>query len=186
MCFANSSHRLAIAYRHRQRSGSVGDAGGRAPDRLVQLVRAVGRPRCQRGILSRASWRGVLFLMFPPPEEMPERQDHDRNIIANVRINPCAKSFILCVYDVWRGTELLARNNMRFARHPLTMGASADGARTPSTCGELDAQTDTLESNSRLRRDKRWAHFKITEPQVVDLKTPSNVGEGLHRIHSTF
>jgi hypothetical protein len=31
---------------------------------------------------------------------MPERQDHDRNIIANVRINPCAKSFILCVYDV--------------------------------------------------------------------------------------
>jgi hypothetical protein len=35
-----------------------------------------------------------------PPEEMPERQDHDRNIIANVRINPCAKSFILCVYDV--------------------------------------------------------------------------------------
>jgi hypothetical protein len=35
-----------------------------------------------------------------PPEEMPEHQDHDRNIIANVRINPCAKSFILCVYDV--------------------------------------------------------------------------------------
>ena len=31
---------------------------------------------------------------------MPERQDHDRNVIANVRINPCAKSFILCVYDV--------------------------------------------------------------------------------------
>jgi len=62
MCFANSSHRLAIAHRHRQRSGSVGDAGGRAPDRLVQLVRAVGPPRCQRGILSRASWHGVLFL----------------------------------------------------------------------------------------------------------------------------
>ena len=35
-----------------------------------------------------------------PPEEMPERQDHDRNIIANVRINPCAKSFILRVCDV--------------------------------------------------------------------------------------
>jgi len=62
MCFANSSHRLAIAHRHRQGSGSVGDAGGRAPDRLVQLVRAVSRPRCQRGILSRASWHGVLFL----------------------------------------------------------------------------------------------------------------------------
>ena len=94
-------------------------------------------------------------------------------------------SFCACT-TFWRVTELLARNNMRFARHPLTMGASADGARTASTCGELDAQTDTLESNSRLRRDKRWAHFKITEPQVVDLKTPSNVGEGLHRIHSTF
>jgi hypothetical protein len=35
-----------------------------------------------------------------PPEEMPERQGHDRNIIGKVRINPCAKSFILWMYDV--------------------------------------------------------------------------------------
>ena len=35
-----------------------------------------------------------------PPEEMPERQDHGKNIIGKARINPCAKSFILCMYDV--------------------------------------------------------------------------------------
>jgi hypothetical protein len=26
-----------------------------------------------------------------PPEEMPERHDHGKNIIGKVRINPCAK-----------------------------------------------------------------------------------------------
>ena len=46
-----------------------------------------------------------------PPEEMPERQDHVKNIIGKVRINPGAKSFILLVYDV------LAR--YRFSRHKL-------------------------------------------------------------------
>ena len=40
-----------------------------------------------------------------PLEEMPERQDHNKNIIGKVRINPGAKSFILLVYDV------LARDN---------------------------------------------------------------------------
>jgi hypothetical protein len=35
-----------------------------------------------------------------PPEEMQERQDHGKNIIGKVRINSCAKSFILWVYDV--------------------------------------------------------------------------------------
>ena len=35
-----------------------------------------------------------------PPEEMPERQDHSKNIIGKVRINHGAKSFILWVYDV--------------------------------------------------------------------------------------
>ncbi len=37
-----------------------------------------------------------------------------------------------------------------------------------------------------LRRDRRWAHFKITEPQVVDLKIPSNVHERFHRINPGF
>jgi len=35
-----------------------------------------------------------------PPEEMPERRDHSRNHIGKVRIELCANSFILQVYDV--------------------------------------------------------------------------------------
>jgi len=66
ICFANNSYRLPIARGHRQRSGSVGDAGGRAPDQLALLVRAVGRPRSQRGILSRASWLCTAIVVPPP------------------------------------------------------------------------------------------------------------------------
>ena len=35
-----------------------------------------------------------------PPEEMPERHDHGKNIIGTIRIQLCAKSFILQMYDV--------------------------------------------------------------------------------------
>src|SRR6516225_4953521 len=35
-----------------------------------------------------------------PPEEMPERHHHGKNIIGAIRIQLCAKSFILQVYDV--------------------------------------------------------------------------------------
>src|SRR5215813_5626252 len=35
-----------------------------------------------------------------PPEEMPERHNHGKNIIGTIRIQLCAKSFILQVYDV--------------------------------------------------------------------------------------
>jgi hypothetical protein len=35
-----------------------------------------------------------------PPEEMPERHDHGKNLIGKVRIELCTKSFILRVYDV--------------------------------------------------------------------------------------
>jgi hypothetical protein len=35
-----------------------------------------------------------------PTEEMSERHDHSRNYIGKVRIELCAKSFILQVYDV--------------------------------------------------------------------------------------
>jgi hypothetical protein len=35
-----------------------------------------------------------------PAEEMSERRDHSRNHIGKVRIELCAKSFILQVYDV--------------------------------------------------------------------------------------
>jgi hypothetical protein len=34
-----------------------------------------------------------------PTEEMSERHDHSRNYIGKVRIELCAKSFILQVYD---------------------------------------------------------------------------------------
>jgi hypothetical protein len=43
-----------------------------------------------------------------PPEEMPERQDHGKNFIGKVRIELCAKSFILWMYDV------LARHSPSF------------------------------------------------------------------------
>ena len=35
-----------------------------------------------------------------PPEEMPERHNHGKNIIGTIRIQLCAKSFILQVYDL--------------------------------------------------------------------------------------
>ena len=34
-----------------------------------------------------------------PPKEMPERHDHGKTLIEKVRIEPCAKSFILWVYN---------------------------------------------------------------------------------------
>jgi hypothetical protein len=43
-----------------------------------------------------------------PAEEMSERCDHSRNHIGKVRIEVCAKSFILQVYDV------LARHRLQF------------------------------------------------------------------------
>jgi len=35
-----------------------------------------------------------------PPEEMPERHNHGKNIIGTIRIQLRAKSFILQMYDV--------------------------------------------------------------------------------------
>ena len=45
-----------------------------------------------------------------PAEEMSERRDHSRNHIGKARIEVCAKSFILQVYEV------LARHNMEVWR----------------------------------------------------------------------
>jgi hypothetical protein len=42
-----------------------------------------------------------------PTEEMPERHNHGKNIIGTIRIQLCAKSFILYMYDV------LAKHNRR-------------------------------------------------------------------------
>ena len=35
-----------------------------------------------------------------PAEDMPERHDHDKNLIGTVRVRVFARSFILRVYDV--------------------------------------------------------------------------------------
>jgi hypothetical protein len=35
-----------------------------------------------------------------PPEEMPERYDHGKNLTGTIRIELCAKSYILRGYDV--------------------------------------------------------------------------------------
>ena len=45
-----------------------------------------------------------------PPEEMSERHDHVKNVTETSRIQLCAKSFILQVYDV------LARHSLHRAR----------------------------------------------------------------------
>ena len=52
-----------------------------------------------------------------PTEEMSKRHDHSRNYIGKVRIELCAKSFILQVYDV------LARQVRKYVREQ----ESADG-----------------------------------------------------------
>ena len=58
--------------------------------------------------------------MMKPPEEMPEHQDHAKNTIGKVRINPCAKSFILCVYDVSaRYTDGFSGNHIRVPQERL-------------------------------------------------------------------
>ena len=45
-----------------------------------------------------------------PPEEMPERHNHGKNIIGTIRLQFCAKSFIVQIYDV------LARHSYRALR----------------------------------------------------------------------
>jgi len=39
-----------------------------------------------------------------PAEEMSERRDYSKNLTGTIRIQRCAKSFVLQVYDVLRGT----------------------------------------------------------------------------------
>src|SRR6516225_10205783 len=49
-----------------------------------------------------------------PPEEMQERHNHGKNIIGTIRIQCCAKSFVLQMYDV-------------FARHRIIASAESSG-----------------------------------------------------------
>jgi len=52
-----------------------------------------------------------------PPEEMPERQEHGKNLIGTVRIELFAKSYILRAYDVLaRHTRIQSKETSSF-RH---------------------------------------------------------------------
>ena len=84
----------------------------RNPEQLVQGSQSSARPlRVQSGQLpteSQAFKDEVLAgakRADDPPEEMPERHNHGKNNIGTIRIQLCAKSHILQVYD------LLARHS---------------------------------------------------------------------------
>jgi len=49
-----------------------------------------------------------------PPEEIPEQHNHGKNIIGTIRIQLCANSFILQMYDVLaRHTPRASQPNLR-------------------------------------------------------------------------
>jgi len=52
-----------------------------------------------------------------PPEEMPERHNHGKNIIGTIRIQLCARSFILHMYEV------LARHRLELILPSLLMAS---------------------------------------------------------------
>jgi len=86
----------------------------RNPEQLVQGSQSSARPlRVQSGQLpteSQAFKDEVLAgakRADDPPEEMPERHNHGKNNIGTIRIQLCAKSLILQVYD------LLARHSLK-------------------------------------------------------------------------
>jgi hypothetical protein len=77
-----------------------------------------------------------------PPEEMPERHDHGKNLVGTVRIELFAKSYILRVYDVLarhrtapslRTTRRLNEPESSVLSAPLGSGLLKSG----STCAPL-------------------------------------------------
>ena len=82
----------------------------RNPEQLVQGSQSSARSlRMQMRAVAdgEPSFRGQgpRGRLDDPPEEMPERHNHGKNIIGTIRIQFCAKSFILQTYDVWRDTD---------------------------------------------------------------------------------
>src|SRR5262249_45077311 len=59
-----------------------------------------------------------------PTEQMSERHDHVKNVTETSRIQPCAKSFILQVYDV-------------LARHSRARFSSSNAARERRIEGKM-------------------------------------------------
>ena len=79
----------------------------RNPEQLVQGSQSSARPlRMQSEQLPTESqvFKGEVLAgakrADDPPKEMPERRNHGKNITGTIRIEPCAKSFILQVYDL--------------------------------------------------------------------------------------
>jgi len=79
----------------------------RNPEQLVQGSQSSARPlRVQSEQLPTESqvFEGEVLAgaqrADDPPEEMPERLNHGKNSIGTIRIQLCAKSFILQMYDV--------------------------------------------------------------------------------------
>ena len=101
----------------------------RNPEQLVQGSQSSARPlRVQSGQLpteSQAFKDEVLAgakRADDPPEEMPERHNHGKNNIGTIRIQLCAKSFILQVYDLLarhRPSVRGKRNWRKTASHSL-------------------------------------------------------------------
>src|SRR5215472_12010213 len=107
----------------------------RNPEQLVQGSQSIARPlRVQSEQLPPESQ--VFEDEVPagakraddPPEEMPEPHNHGKNIIGTIRIQLCAKSFILRVYDV------LARHRQRLR---VFAKSFASGPRTRTATGLL-------------------------------------------------
>ena len=106
-----------------------------------------------------------------PTEEMSERRDHRRNYIGKVRIELCAKSFILQVYDV------LARYNCQEPfRLPDYTGVGSPtpflGIVSPRGCLMFRC---TRGSNGPVERTGAEARCQIY--QSLDSETPLGSGE---------
>ena len=84
-----------------------------------------------------------------PPEEMPERQEHGKNLIGTVRIELFAKSYILRAYDV------LARHRVKGL---VLLGAL--GWELGESRKKIARQDDLYikDANRRLRllSNRRW------------------------------
>src|SRR5215831_15419356 len=82
-----------------------------------------------------------------PPEEMPERHNHGKNIIGTIRLQFCAKFFILQIYDVlarhsYRALRQLERNtsdcNSREKRRLLSVVRVLEGSLQLLPCRRPD------------------------------------------------
>src|SRR5215469_8679780 len=106
------------------------------PEQLMQGSQSTARPLCVQSEQLPTESQVFEDEVFAgakraddPPEEMPERHNHGKNIIGTIRIQLYAKSFILQMYDV------LARYrwNLRAMRGCKT----TDGGNVP--CGKASS-----------------------------------------------